>query len=221
MKSQLTFDDDEVLTMEIQESRLEQQLDFILEIDRLKTVLRETLLTDSSRKENSAEHSWQLAVMVIVFSEYADDEIDLKRVLKMVVIHDLVEIDAGDTYAYNHEAQEDKEEREREAAERIFGLLPSDQAQEFRTLWEEFESRETSEAMFAKAIDRLQPLILNYHTGGESWKDHDVRLDDVLDRNEIIQDGSERLWAYTEQLIEAAVERGMLKTDANPVSNDD
>jgi putative hydrolase of HD superfamily len=207
--------------MEIQESRLEQQLDFILEVDRLKSVLRETLLTDSSRKENSAEHSWQLAVMVIVFSEYADDEIDLKRVLKMVVIHDLVEIDAGDTYAYNHEAQEEKEEREREAAESIFGLLPSDQAQEFRTLWEEFESRETSEAMFAKAIDRLQPLIHNYHTGGESWKDHDVRLDDVLDRNEIIQDGSERLWAYTEQLIEAAVERGMLKTDANPVSNDD
>ncbi len=205
--------------MKINDPRFKKQLDFILEIDRLKRIRRQTLLTDATRKENSAEHSWQLAVMVMVLSEYAERDVEVEKVLKMVLIHDLVEIDAGDTYAYNFEAREDKKEREREAAERIFGLLPADQAEEFRALWEEFEALETPEARFANAVDRVQPLIHNYSTNGESWREHGIRCDEVLEQSKQIKQGSTYLWEYAKQLIETAVEQQMFESNEKQTTN--
>src|SRR6056297_294642 len=156
--------------------RLEQQVAFILEIDRLKTIYRRTYLTDTSRFENSAEHSWHIAVMAMLLAEHANTlEVDQLRVIKMLLIHDLVEIDAGDTFAYDTAAHADKAAREQAAADRLFGLLPADQAAEFRALWDEFESRQTPEAKFAGALDRLQPLLHNLYTHGRSWREHGVR----------------------------------------------
>src|SRR5262249_50705513 len=146
--------------------RLARQIAFIIEIDKAKQVLRQTLLMDGSRLENDAEHSWHLAVMALLLAEYAGEAVDLLRVLKMVLIHDLVEIDAGDTFVYDVEALATRREREERAADRIFGLLPADVEEEFRALWEEFEAQATPEARFAAALDRLQPLLHNYHTGG-------------------------------------------------------
>ncbi len=188
--------------------RLRQQLAFLMEIDRLKEVLRQTYLTtESRRRENSAEHSWHLALMAMVLAEYADEPArDMGRVIKMVLIHDLVEIDAGDTYIYDTQAQARKLSEERRAAERIFGLLPSDQAEEFRALWEEFEARETPEARFAAALDRLMPLLHNYHTQGVSWQEHQVRSDKVYAMNRPrIQAGSRALWELADSLIKDAI----------------
>lgn len=196
--------------MEIEDSRLGQQLEFIREIDRLKTVVRETYLADLSRKENSAEHSWQLALMAVVLREHVDGEVNLERVVKMVLLHDVVEVDAGDTYAYADE-REEQIEREREAAERIFGILPEDQEETFREFWEEFEARETPEARYAKALDRFQPLLHNYFTDGESWKEHGLRAEAVLERNDPIGESSEELWDVVEKLVDHAVEKGWLK----------
>ncbi|MEJ2725886.1 MAG: HD domain-containing protein, partial [Deltaproteobacteria bacterium] len=150
--------------------RFEKQMGFIVEADKLKRISRQTILTDHSRQETSAEHSWHLGVMALVLSEYSQTGIDLLRVLKMVLIHDLVEIDAGDTYCYDQVERQDQEEREEKAADRLFGLLPGDQAGELRGLWEEFEARKTAEARFAAALDRVQPVLQNYHTQGEIWK---------------------------------------------------
>lgn len=194
--------------------RLRKQMEFVAEIDKLKTVLRQTLLTDASRQENSAEHSWHLAVMALVLSEYAlDDRLDLVRVIKMVLVHDLVEIDAGDTYCYDEGANEDKEEREAAAADRIFGLLPEDQAKELRDLWEELDARETAEAKFAGALDRLQPLLNNYRTGGLMWKKHGIAKDQVYRRNQPMEEGAPALWQYAESMILDAIAKGWLKND--------
>ena len=190
--------------------RLSRQLDFIVEVDELKHVLRQTLLIRDRRQENDAEHSWHLALMAVLLAEHAASEIDLPRVVKMVLIHDLVEIDAGDTFAYDEEAHADKEDRERAAAERIFNLLESDQAVELRALWDEFEARETGDSRFAAALDRLQPLLLNYHAGGDTWRKHDVRRHQVVARNRHIEDGSPALWAYASDLIDRAVAEGKL-----------
>lgn len=191
--------------------RLQAQIQFILEIDRLKTVVRQTLLTDSSRQENSAEHSWHLAIMALLLIEHARvKDLDLSRVIKMVLIHDLVEIDAGDTYCYDEAGNLDKAEREKCAADRIFGLLPPDQEKELRGLWEEFEARSTPEARFAAALDRLQPLLNNFQTGGEMWRRHGIRSDKVLARNGVIEEGSQELWAYAASLIRRAIDEGML-----------
>ena len=190
--------------------RLSRQLDFIIEVDELKHVLRQTLLIQDRRQENDAEHSWHLALMAVLLAEHAAVEIDLPRVVKMVLIHDLVEIDAGDTFAYDEEAHADKEDRERAAADRIFSLLASDQATELRALWDEFEARETGDSRFAAALDRLQPLLLNYHAGGDTWRQHDVRRDQVVARNRHIEDGSPALWAYASDLIDRAVAEGKL-----------
>jgi putative hydrolase of HD superfamily len=191
--------------------RLEEQMEFIVEIDKVKRVLRRTLVTGASRRENDAEHSWHLAVMALVLAEHASGaNLDLLRVLKMVLLHDLVEIDAGDTYCYDTGAAEGKLERETRAAERIFGLLPEDQAREFKELWDEFEAGRTPESRFANAMDRLQPLLLNYHTAGRSWQEHGVRSGQVLERNMPISAGSPALWAYAGSLISEAVEKGML-----------
>jgi len=188
--------------------RLARQLQFILEIDRLKSVYRRTYLIDGSRSENSAEHSWHLALLAMVLSEHANDSLDVFKVIKMVLIHDIVEIDAGDTYIYGDQAG--KVERERRAADRIFGLLPPDQEQEFRQLWHEFETAETPEARFASALDRFMPQLHNYHTQGRSWQEHGISAARVLERNVEISGGSAVLWEWTQSLIERAIVEGLL-----------
>lgn len=196
--------------MKLNTERLQQQINFISEIDQLKQIFRQTLLTDKSRQENDAEHSWHLAVMAILLSEYAVQDVDLLRVLKMVLVHDLVEIDAGDTFCYNETTVQDQAEREQRAANRIFGLLPADQAGELRSIWEEFEDRNTPEACFAAALDRLQPLLHNYWTQGGTWKQHDITQDKVMTRNQVIASGSPILWEFAESLIQDAVDQGFL-----------
>lgn len=193
------------------DERLERQLRFIVEIDKIKNVFRQTFLTDGSRKENDAEHSWHLAVMAVLLKEYAAEPgLDLERVIKMVLVHDIVEIDAGDTFCYDEKGAEDKREREEAAAARIFGMLPPDQARRTRELWEEFEAMETPESRFAAALDRLQPLLHNYNTGGATWREHGVTSDRVLQRNSHMADGSPALWEYAEALIRDAVDKGYL-----------
>lgn len=195
---------------EYENRRLEKQVEFILEIDRLKTVIRRTALTDQSRRENSAEHSWHLAVMALLLHEYANDDVDIEKVLKMLLVHDLVEIDAGDTFCYDVEANIGRADRERVAAARLFGLLPSEQGDQFRELWEEFEARDSPEARFAAALDRMQPLLSNLATDGYSWQKYDVAHPEVLKRTRSIEEGSRELWEYMRSRLEVAVEEGIL-----------
>ncbi|MBQ4529068.1 MAG: HD domain-containing protein [Lachnospiraceae bacterium] len=176
--------------------RLQQQMEFIQEVDKLKKIGRQSYLTDSSRKENDAEHSWHLALMAILLSEYAPKEVDVLRVVSMVLIHDLVEIDAGDTYAYDTEGNKTKRQREEKAADRIFNILPEDQAKKVRDLWEEFEDNETPEANFAHALDRTQPIMLNHASEGKAWKEHGVVLSQIMERNINIPKGAPKLWDY-------------------------
>jgi 5'-deoxynucleotidase YfbR-like HD superfamily hydrolase len=191
--------------------RLAEQLRFIKEIDRLKTVLRQSPLVDASRRENSAEHSWHLALMAIVLGEYAPQGADLNRVVVMLLLHDLVEIDAGDTFLYAPDAAQAAAQRaERAAADRIFALLPGDQAGPLRALWEEFEERRTPTARFARAVDRLQPMLANYYTGGGTWRRHEVTADRVLAKVRLIEDGSAALGGYARDLVESAVGQGIL-----------
>ncbi|MCK5850584.1 MAG: HD domain-containing protein [Kiritimatiellae bacterium] len=191
--------------------RLEQQIKFIVEIDKLKNVYRQTLLMNGQRKENDAEHSWHLSTMAILLAEYAAEPgLDLMRVIKMLLIHDIVEIDAGDTFCYDEKGAMDKEERETRAAERIFAILPSDQSKEIRSLWNEFESRLTPESCFAAGLDRLQPLLHNYNTGGAAWQEHGVTSSQVFARNRHMADGSPMLWAFAENMIRDAVKKGYL-----------
>lgn len=190
--------------------RLERQIAFIVEIDKLKQVLRRTYLVDGKRRENSAEHSWHLAAMAVLLSEYAREELDLARVVKMLLLHDVVEIDAGDTFAYDEAAHADKAERERVAAERIFNLLPADLAGEVFALWEEFEAGETPEAKYAEALDRLQPILLNYGSGGIAWREHGISSEQVTARNRHIEAGAPALWTYVRGLIDRAVSNGRL-----------
>jgi len=190
--------------------RLEMQLRFVIEMDKLKRVMRQTILTDTSRRETSAEHSWQLAIMAILLSEYAVEELNLLRVLKMIAVHDVVEIDAGDTFCYDPDEVKGQELREREAADRIFSLLPEDQGAELRALWEEFEARESPESRFAASMDSLQPLLQNYATKGERWQKNGVRSRQVLARNRRIEASTPTLWDYASELIEKAVDKGFL-----------
>ncbi len=193
-------------------NRLQQQMGFIIEIDKLKNILRQTHITGEDRQENDAEHSWHLAVMALILDEYANEKgIDTLHVIKMLLIHDLVEIDAGDTFAYDEKGYEDKEEREEQAAERIFSILPDDQADMIYALWREFEERESPEARFAAALDRLHPMLLNFATEGVAWKKHNVIKEQVTKRNGTIAEGSEALWEYAQAIIEDAVETGYLK----------
>jgi len=195
-------------------SRLEKQIQFIIEIDKLKKIVRQTLLTDHSRKENDAEHSWHIALMSVLLSEYAQEKsIDLLHVVTMLLVHDLVEIDAGDTFCYDQKGNADKLERETKAADRIFNILPEDQAASFRSLWDEFEAGKTAEARFAAAMDRLQPLLHNYNTEGGTWKEHRILKDQVIIRNSAIEKGSSTLWAFAAQLIDDAVDKGFLMTN--------
>jgi len=190
--------------------RLGQQIAFLLEIDKLKTVLRRTYLLDDPRHENSAEHSWHLAVMAMLLAEHANAPVNLLHVLKMLLIHDVVEIDSGDTYIYDVAGNESKAAREQEAAKRIFSLLPDDQQGEMHRLWEEFEARETPEARFAAALDRLMPMLHNYHTQGRSWQEHGVTDAQVIAHNGHMAEGAAPLWEYAEAMIRDAVHHGYL-----------
>ncbi len=191
--------------------RLEQQVRFILEVDRLKEIFRQTVLTGSRRRENDAEHSWHLCLCVLVLAEHAGVAgLDVLRVLRMVIVHDLVEIDAGDTFAYDTAAMAGQHEREARAADRIFGLLPEDQAREFRALWDEFEARRTPEARFAAAVDRFQPMLLNAHTEGHAWRKHGVTYPQVMARNAHVAEGSVALWEYAARMVAEAADRGYL-----------
>jgi putative hydrolase of HD superfamily len=193
-------------------NRLEQQLSFISEIDKLKAVIRQTLLIDMSRRENSAEHSWHLAVMATVLSEYAKEPVDVLRTIKMLLVHDIVEVDAGDTFAYDTAGYVDKDDREQKAAERIFGLLPEEQGRELRELWEEFEARSTPESKYANALDRLQPLLHNAQTEGGTWRIHNVTKDKVLKRMEPIKTGMPEIYRIVERIIEEACAAGWIKS---------
>jgi putative hydrolase of HD superfamily len=190
---------------------LDSQVAFLLEADRLKTVLRQSPLTDRSRRENSAEHSWHLALMALVLAGHAPPGADLGRVMAMVVLHDLVEIDAGDLSAYAPEADQARQQQaERAAADRLFPMLPPPQAASLRALWDEFEERATVEAKFARALDRLQPMLINMVTGGGTWMADGLTAGQVLAKVALIEDGSPSLGAYARDMVETAVKRGIL-----------
>ncbi len=191
--------------------RLAQQMVFISEIDQLKSVLRQTMLAGPGRRENSAEHSWHLAMMAVVLAEHAPSDTDIGRVIVMVLLHDLVEIDAGDLFLYADDAQQARQETaERAAADRIFALLPQDQAARLRGLWDEFEERRTPEARFARALDRLQPMLANLRAGGGTWQEHGITADRVLAKVQLIEDGSPSLGRYATDLVTNAVLAGLL-----------
>jgi putative hydrolase of HD superfamily len=188
----------------------EKQINFIMELDKIKNIGRQTYIADGSRKENDAEHSWHLALMAFVLADYANEPIDVLKTMKMVLLHDVIEIDAGDTYAYDVEGNKSKRVRELKAADRIFGLLPESQAWEYRALWDEFEEMETPEAKFANMLDKVQPLFLNEASNGRSWEEHGVKKSQVLNRNSRTHEGSEKIWEYARGIIERAAAAGKL-----------
>lgn len=190
--------------------RLGKQIEFIIEIDKVKQIFRKNLLMDGSRNENDAEHSWHLAVMAILLSEHTSEELDISKVIKMVLVHDLVEIYAGDTYCYDDKGNEDKCDREEKAADRLFSILPEDQCLELRALWEEFEEKKSPEARFAASLDRLQPLIHNYKTQGVTWLANGITSDKVLKRNEILAESVPSLWEYAKDIIKDSVNKGYM-----------
>lgn len=195
------------------QKRFEKQVGFILEADKEKTILRQTHLTGYLRQENDAEHAWHMAMMVYLLKEYANEEIDLAKTMMMALIHDIVEIDAGDTYAYDTAGKATQKERERQAADRIFGLLPEDQEQELRGLFEEFEACQTAEARFARAMDNFQPLLLNDSNDGQDWRVHDVKASQVMKRQDRTALGSTWIWEYSRALIEKNRRKGNLKNE--------
>lgn len=190
--------------------RLARQLEFIVELDGLKRTLRQTLLTDASRQENSAEHSWHLAMAALLLAEHATEPVDVTRVVQMALVHDVVEIDAGDTFCYDAAANLGREARERQAAERLFGLLPAAQGAELRALWEEFEAAETADARFAVALDRLQPLLQNHRSGGGSWRRHGVTRAQVTARMRPIRDALPAAWPVVERILDEACAAGWI-----------
>ncbi|MEH1902045.1 MAG: HD domain-containing protein [Nostoc sp.] len=204
----------------MQINRLTQQIQFLIEIDQLKQVMRQTLLTDGSRRENSAEHSWHLAVMASVLAEYAPEGVDIFHAIKMLLIHDLVEIDAGDTFCYDVQANHSKAAREAQAALRLFGLLPANQGSELRLLWDEFEAGETPTAKFATALDRIQPLLHNQQNGGGTFWIHGIRREQVMKRLAPVETGAPELWPFVLQVIDDFVAAGYLKDDTALITQD-
>ena len=191
--------------------RLIKQIAFIAEADKMKNVCRRSYISDRSRHENDAEHSWHFCLMAIILLEHANEpDLDLLKILKMAIIHDIVEIDAGDTYIYDEVGKQTQYEKESLAADRLFGMLPEDQERAYRALWEEFEAGDSKEAIFAKTIDRMHPMLLNYLAEGKAWHDHGVTAEDVRRVNGRIERGSEQLWQFAESLIEECVEKGWL-----------
>lgn len=198
----------------MEKSRIDRQFDFIREVDKEKEIFRQTYLADGSRKEDDAEHAWHMALMTAVLAEYANEKIDVLHTILMLLVHDLVEIDAGDTYAYDEKGKKSQRDREIRGAERIFSLLPEDQAVYFRALWDEFEARETPESQFAHTMDNLQPMMLNDASGAKSWDEHHVHLSQVLERNSRSAEGSRILWDYMkENFLRPNLEKGHLLPD--------
>lgn len=203
----------------MRDDRLEKQLAFCKEIDKEKMIGRQTYLSDGKRKENDAEHAWHMAVMAILLSEYSNEPIDLLKTVSMLLIHDLVEIDAGDTYAYDEEAKKTQASRELAGADRIFGLLPDDQQKKLRALWEEFEANTSPEARFAHTMDNIQPMMLNAATDGKAWEERGVYLEQILNRNRHTAAGSEKLWQYAlEHFIGPSLEQGRILKNSVPVA---
>lgn len=192
--------------------RLKKQIEFIAEIDKIKNIIRKTSLLDNSRKENSAEHSWHISVMAIILAEYSNNKIDLLKVIKMLLIHDLVEIDAEDTFLYASN-RNDRFSEELQAAERVFGILPDDQKDEFINLWLEFEKKETDEAKFATVLDRLEPILQNYLTQGGTWKEFDIEYTKIINANKHIAEGSAEIWQYAQSILIDSVDKKYLRKD--------
>lgn len=195
----------------IKNEKIKKQIEFVLVIDEMKNVLRRNLVVDGSRRENDAEHSWHLAMLAMILEEYSSQKVDIERVLKITLVHDLVEVYAGDTFAYDAKGNEDKLDREIEAANRLFGMLDPVQGAEIRALWDEFEAKETAESRYANAVDRLQPLLLNYMTNGHTWKLGDVHATQIYKRMDIIRTATPELWHIVEGIINTSIEAGILK----------
>ncbi len=194
--------------------RLDRQFDFIREMDREKFITRQTYLTDGKRKENDAEHAWHMALMTFLLSEYSEKDIDVLHTVMMVIVHDVIEIDAGDTYAYDEERKKTQRERELAAADRLFNILPEDQAAQLRGLWDEFEAYETPESVFAHAMDNLQPMMLNAAADGKAWSEKNVHLDQILKRNARTAEASETLWEYADKnFLKPNIEKGRILTE--------
>lgn len=193
--------------------RMKQQIEFIVEVDKVKNIFRQTWLADGKRKENDAEHSWHLALMAYLLREYAAEEVDVAKVMLMTLIHDLVEIDAGDTYAYDVKGNETKRAREECAADRIFGILPEDQGSYFRELWEEFEAYESADAKYAHMLDNFQPLLLNDASGGKSWEEHQVKRSQVSQRNARMEEISPAVWEEIQKIMDKHIMLGTLQDE--------
>jgi len=193
--------------------RFLKQMAFILEADKEKNILRQTHLSGHGRRENDAEHAWHMAMMIYILKEYANEDFDVAKAMMMALIHDIVEIDAGDTYAYDTKGLETQKDREEKAADRIYGMLPDDQRDELRALFEEFEAGESPEARFAKVMDNFQPLLLNNSNGGADWREHQVTKSKVVGRQKTSILGSETIWKYTEELINENVNKGNIKDE--------
>ena len=193
------------------DERIKKQLDFSLEIDKVKNILRQTHLSNHGRRENDAEHSWHMAIMAYLLKEYANEDVDIAKVMLMCLIHDIVEIDAGDTYAYDEVNLQTQKEREDAAKERIFSILPTEQKEELIALFDEFEAYETAESKFAHAMDNLQPLMLNHSNGGRDWQEHQVSAEKVYTRQSKTKLGSEKLYEVTDKMIQENIQKGSLK----------
>lgn len=195
-------------------NRLEQQMRFLVEVDKMKSVYRRTILIDKTRRESDAEHSWHFALMAMLLAEYADPEkVDCARVIRMALVHDLIEIYAGDTFAYDVQGNQDKRQRETEAADKLFALLPEDQAAEIRALWEEFDAMETPDALYAAAIDRLQPFLNNYLTQGHTWGLGGVKSAQVYERMDPIRVALPEVWPFVDKMIQESIEKGYLEKE--------
>jgi putative hydrolase of HD superfamily len=189
--------------------RLLQQIDFLIEADKLKNIIRRNYVSDGSRRENDAEHSWYFALAAMILSEYSNDAIDIQKVIAMAIIHDLVEIYAGDTFIYDEQAKVDQQEREKSASEKIFGLLPEDQRNHFLKLWNEFEEKSTPESKFARSIDRIVALLLNLKSNGKTWKEHQIDYSQIYAINSTIADGSSTLWSYIKEQLDENKGKGV------------
>lgn len=205
----------EIFKMDNRE-KMDKQFEFCREIDKEKFIGRQTYLTDGIRKENDAEHAWHMAVMALVLSEYSNEKIDLLKTIAMILMHDVVEVDAGDTYAYDEEGKKTQAEREMKAAQRLYGILPESQTEKFKNLWLEFEEQKTPEAKFARTMDNIQPLMLNAANNGKAWEEHGVHLSQILKRNEKTMEGSKELWEYArENFINPSIESGKIDTSVD------
>ncbi|MCH5259354.1 MAG: HD domain-containing protein [Lachnospiraceae bacterium] len=197
----------------MENERLRKQIDFILEADKEKNILRQTHLTGNGRRENDAEHAWHMAIMIYLLKEYANEEFDMAKAMLMALIHDIVEIDAGDTYAFDAKGLETQDAREAKAARRLFGMLPEDQGEELKSLFEEYEANETPEARFVRVMDNFQPLLLNHSNNGRDWKEHGIGKSQVINRHIKTKSGSDVIWECSEKIIEDNVRKGNLKDE--------